>query len=240
MVRPRKLLHQSDAIITVSKTTARDCMETFNVPPSRIHAVTPGVLPPPPLHRRFIDGTLRKFRIPHRYILALSAMDRRKNLDGLIAAVAQLRHPTALVIAGIPGSTQRALARHIRRSPARNRIHCIGTVSENEKHALLERATCFAYPSHWEGFGFPPLEAFSHGTPVVASAQGALPEILSTNALLVDPLDPTAIARALDRVLNETAVARRLSSSGRTHVDRYQWVGAAKQVRDLIHMTIEH
>lgn len=174
------------------------------------------------------------------YILSLSELSPRKNLDGLVAAFERLLTtdyrlpPVHLVIAGKHGSATRSLQRHIARSPARDRIHLLGPVTDDEKAALLARAHVFAYPSFWEGFGFPPLEAMAAGVPVVASAAGSLPEVLGDAALLANPLDPAAIARALTRALTDDALRANLRARGFARATRYRWDAAGAQIHSIL------
>lgn len=237
LVRPRALLMRADAIVAVSETTKRDVVETYGLPEQKIRVVYPGIN---------ADTTARSphdlafQKPPEPYILSLSELSPRKNLDGLIAAFEKLRaadadlRATHLIIAGKSGSVERALRHQIARSPVRNHIHLVGPVTENNKRALLARALVFAYPSFWEGFGFPPLEAMAAGVPVVASAAGSLPEVLSDAALLVDPLDPTAIARALARACKNTALRSALIVKGRARAARYAWDAAGAQLRTIL------
>jgi glycosyltransferase involved in cell wall biosynthesis len=243
-IRPRALLARADAIIAVSKTTKRDLMETYGIPDSRIHVVYPGIEVD---GGRWTvdDGRDQKLstincQLSTPYILSLSELSPRKNLDGLITAFGQLstvHSPLStlhLVIAGNHGSAERALRRQIARSPVRDHIHLIGPVTEDEKHALLARAACFVYPSLWEGFGFPPLEACERGVPVVASTGGALPEVLGDAALLVDPLDPAAIAEGIARVLTDDTLRIDFITRGRARAARYRWEEAAERTHALL------
>lgn len=259
-IRPRALLARADAIVAVSETTKRDVVETYGVPEEKVSVVFPGLSPSSfrgaesdekshimaSLNSRV--RSLVSLEMTGRLVLSISELSPRKNLDGLIAAFGQLQAPSCkpapagasglqalrLIIAGNHGSAEHALRRQISRSPARDRIHLIGPVSENEKHALLARASCFVYPSLWEGFGFPPLEAMAAGCPVVASTGGSLPEVLGDAALLVDPLDPAAIADAIARVLTDDTLRTDLIARGRTHATQYRWEDAARAVQEIL------
>ncbi len=252
-VRPQKLLQRANAIIAVSETTKRDVVETYGIPEEKVRVVYPGVEHPNATNTDPNDPNTRTFEafgsgirsirmFPGPFILSISELSPRKNLDGLIAAFEHLTPlrlytstpPIHLVLAGVSGSAERPLRRQIARSPARDRIHLLGSVSENEKRALLARASCFVYPSLWEGFGFPALEAMAEGCPVVASTGGSLPEILGDAALLVDPLNPAAIADALRYVLTDDALRRDLIVRGRERASRYQWRTAAATLHRIL------
>ncbi|MDO8462909.1 MAG: glycosyltransferase family 1 protein [bacterium] len=236
LLRPHKLLHRADAIVAVSETTKRDIIETYGIPEAKVHVIMPGIdcthddASAPPLSCALCCILPEGFP----FILSLSEISPRKNLDGLVAAFELLDTPLHLVIAGKSGSAVRALRRQITRSPAADRIHLIGAVAEHEKTALLARATCFVVPSFWEGFGFPPLEAMVAGVPVIASAHGSLPEVLGDAALFVDPRDPAAIARALRLVTTDAAFHATLIARGSTQARKYQWNDAAEQLHHIL------
>ncbi|MBI4433575.1 glycosyltransferase family 4 protein [Candidatus Uhrbacteria bacterium] len=235
-IRPAQLLARAHAIVAVSHTTAHDIVDTYGILEQRIHVISPGLTPAPVSATHPID---ERYRLPSRFLLTLSAGEPRKNIDGCIAAFAraatipELRN-LHLVIAGIAGSATRALRRIIAHSPVRNRIHCIGPIPESEKHALYAHAECFVYPSIWEGFGIPPLEAMMAGTPVVSSTGGALPEILGDAALLVDPLDPGAIARAIIRACTNPTLRSTLITRGHHRASRFRWEDAATRLHHLL------
>ncbi|MDO8599279.1 MAG: glycosyltransferase family 1 protein, partial [bacterium] len=241
MIRPRALLTRADTIIAMSETTQRDLVETYGIPEKKIRVVYPGIEGSGVSTQ--LQGVLRqRYQLPAQFILTLSAIEPRKNIDGLIAAFELLPttisplHGLHLVIAGIPGSASRAIHRQIARSPARDRIHLLGAIPEHEKRALLALASCFVYPSLWEGFGFPPLEAMAVGVPVVASTGGALPEVLGNAALLVDPLDPNAIADAITRIHTDATLHADLRARGHARAAQFRWDTTAHQVLDCIMM----
>jgi glycosyltransferase involved in cell wall biosynthesis len=115
------------------------------------------------------------------------------------------------------------------------RVQVAGYVDERLRATLLSRARVFAYPSLYEGFGFPVLEAMAAGTPVVAGRAGAIPEVAGDGALLVDPTDVDAIAEGLTRVLDDPALAEQLVRAGRTQAAGYSWRRAAAGLSDLYH-----
>ncbi len=172
------------------------------------------------------------------YILALSTVEPRKDLPTLVAAFAHLApaHPDLrLVIAGPDGWGRAALDDSVERcpGPVRNRIVRVGWLDDGDRQALLRSAAVLAYPSIYEGFGLPPLEAMAVGTPVVAARAGALPETTGEAALLVTPGDADALAGALLRVLTDPELADRLRANGRANIDRYSWDSTADQLVGL-------
>lgn len=164
-----------------------------------------------------------------RYVLALGTVEPRKDLPSLVAAFDTLAADDAdlrLVLAGPDGPDQRgveALTAARDRSPHRRRIVRLGWVDDDQRLALLRGASVVGYASRYEGFGLVPLEAIAAGTPVVATAVGALPEVLADGALLVPPGDVAALAAALGRVLADDASAAHLLRRGQARVDAYSW-----------------
>lgn len=233
-VRPRELLTRADVVVAVSETTKRDVVETYGVPEEKVRVVYPGVD-----HRATQQPALHATaRITARqgtpYVLALSEHSPRKNLDGLIAAFAHLPGQLHLIIAGKPGSASRMLRQRIARAPTRERIHVLEAVTEHERTAILAGARCFAVPSFWEGFGFPPLEAMAAGVPVVAAAAGSLPEVLGDAAILCDPLDPADIARALTRACDDATLRATVIARGHVRTQRFTWAHAAQELLALL------
>ncbi len=165
-----------------------------------------------------------------RYCLAVGTAEPRKDLPGLVrafGAVATRHGDVTLVLAGPPGWGEQALASAIAESAARDRIVRLGWVQPADLAALLSGASVLAYPSLYEGFGFPPLQAMEAGVPVVATRAGSLPEVLGDGATLVDPGDHEALADALDACLGDDALRHRLSAAG-TRLVRPVLVGALR------------
>lgn len=163
---------------------------------------------------------------PFPYVLALGTVEPRKGLPTLVAAfdeVAGAFPDLRLVIAGPDGWGTREYDASVGRSAFRDRILREGFVSDERRSALLAGATVFAYPSVYEGFGLPPLEAMSLGVPVVASTAGSLPEVLGDAAAMVAPGDVGGLAGALGRLLGDDTGRAELAARGRGHAARYSW-----------------
>jgi glycosyltransferase involved in cell wall biosynthesis len=167
------------------------------------------------------------------YVLAIGTLEPRKNYPHLIGAFAELaaRHDDVrLVIAGHDGPARadvdRALARLT--NIARDRVVLAGGVTDAGRRGLLDRASVLAYPSIYEGFGFPLLEAMQAGVPVVAARAGSIPEIAGDAARLVEPTDEPAIAANLERVLTDDATRAELLARGRDRVRAFSWDDTAR------------
>jgi len=161
-----------------------------------------------------------------RYVLTLGSIDPRKNLPGLVDAFNILASNDAsvyLVHAGPSGWDGGAFESSIRNSPYRDRIHVLGYVDADTRANLLAGASVFAYPSLYEGFGFPPLEAMATGVPVVASSVGSLPEVLGDGACFVAADEPEALASALAQLLSDSETRERLIQRGLVISKGYSW-----------------
>ena len=182
------------------------------------------------------DGGRARARIGHPYVLAVGTIEPRKDLPTLVAAMAGLwaeGHEARLVLAGPDGWGTPALEEAVARAGAADRVQRLGYVSDQERADLLAGAACLAYPSRYEGFGLPPLEAMAQGTPVVATSIGAVTEVCGDAALLVPPGDADALAAALATVLADDAVAARLAAAGRERLPLFSWDRTAADLGQL-------
>jgi glycosyltransferase involved in cell wall biosynthesis len=173
-----------------------------------------------------------------RYVLALGTVEPRKNLARLVAAWSRLADDDpdlGLVIAGTEGWGAPELDGALTVARHAERIARLGWVDAHQRAALLRGAAVLAYPSVYEGFGIPPLEAMSVGTPVVGSTDGAVRETCGDAAELVDPLDVDALADALGRVTSDAALADDLRRRGRERVAAFSWDRTASGLVDLYH-----
>ncbi|MCX7622031.1 MAG: glycosyltransferase family 4 protein, partial [Acidimicrobiales bacterium] len=172
------------------------------------------------------------------YVLALSTVEPRKDLPTLVEAFDQLarRHrDLRLVIAGPDGWGSSALETAIAACPSdvRDRIVRLGWLGDRDRAELMRQAAVLAYPSIYEGFGLPPLEAMAVGTPVVTTTAGALPETTGGAALLVEPGQPDQLADALAQVLEDPSLAAELRKRGFRNAERYSWDITARDLCEL-------
>ena len=140
----------------------------------------------------------------------------------------------ALVIAGTEGWASRDFFDQVRRSPVRDRIILTGFVEDQDKPGLYSLASAFVYPSLYEGFGFPPLEALACGTPVIASHSSSLPEVVGAEAILIDPYRPEEILQALRQLLLSRELQEILHDSGPVQTSHFSWPRAAAAVRKVL------
>lgn len=233
-VGPKRLLRRAAAVIAVSEHTKRDIIETCGVPAEKIAVISPGVGPEyMPADNATKDPVLKKYGLRDGYILYLGTLEPRKNVTGLIAAFETLKNDARLVLAGGKGWLYKDIFHRAASSPARDRIRFLDYVDEADKPALYSAAAIFAYPSFYEGFGIPPLEAMACGTPVVAGHATSLGEVIDDAGILVDPHDITALAEALQEVLDDAALRAELSRRGLERTKAFTWEKSAEKLDEL-------
>ena len=219
----RRALARGAHIHTVSQYVADEVIAEFGVEPSRVTVVPNGVSPATP----FVPGSGRALSGGGDFLLALGTAEPRKDLPSLVTAfenVASARPDLTLVIAGPDGWGVDELDESIARSAARSRIRRIARyVSEAERSALVAEAAALVYPSVYEGFGLPPLEAMAAGTPVVATRAGAVPEVVADAAVLTDVGDVDGLAAAIEGLLSDESARERLITDGRTRAAEFGW-----------------
>jgi glycosyltransferase involved in cell wall biosynthesis len=228
----RRALLDGAVIHTPSEFVAAEVRDEFGVEADRVVAIHSGL---PPVTGGSADAGAA-LAGGSRYVLALGTVEPRKNLPGLVrafSAIATEDLDVRLVVAGPDGWDQEQFAAAVAQSPSRDRIVRLGYVSSGARRDLLAGATVFAYPSRYEGFGLPPLEAMAVGVPVVAGGAGALPEVLGDAALLVDPSDDDELARSLTRLLSDQSARDDLVTRGRARAARYTWKATAARVTEL-------
>jgi glycosyltransferase involved in cell wall biosynthesis len=213
---------------TDSAFVADEVIEAFGADPERVRVVAPGVPPLPQLAPGAARPLIERFLPPGvaRYVLAIGTAEPRKDLPGLVRAFDRLadRHPDlALLLAGPAGWGEEALVAAIDAAGARARVVRTGWLDPPVLAALLQEASVLAFPSVYEGFGFPPLEAMAAGVPVVATRAGSLPEVLGDGAVLVDVGDNDGLAEALARVLDDSTLRQDLVAAGAARAASYSW-----------------
>jgi len=218
----RRAIGRGAVVHTPSEFVAAEVRELLHAPADRVVAVHSGV----PEVRDGDAGRGHALAGGARYVLALGTIEPRKNLTMLVRAFDRIASDDAdvrLVLAGPAGWDAPRVQSAVDASHGRDRIVQTGFVAERDRADLLAGATVFAYPSVYEGFGFPPLEAMQCGIPVVAGDAGALPEVLGDAARLVDPDDADAIADAVAALLEPGDERDELRRRGTERVARYDW-----------------
>jgi glycosyltransferase involved in cell wall biosynthesis len=232
----RSTARRAAQIITVSEYSREDIINSYGAPPE-IVSVTPEAAPPG-FTRVTTETELEKIRkiygIESDYILSLCSIQPRKNLVRLIQAYSLLRrsHPEGklpqLVLAGKSGWLDKETRRAAQREDVSADVRFTGYVADEHLNALYSAATCFVYPSYFEGFGLPILEAMKCGTPVIAGNRTSIPEVAGDAALLFDPFDVQSLVEALKRILNDSQFRAALSVKALQRASEFSWQTTAR------------
>lgn len=232
-------VRRAAAIIVPSAATRRDLAAHFPSAEPKTHVIPLGI------HDAFLAdrddpataAVLHRRRIPAPFILCTARHEPKKNLVLLVEAYAQLKRgaglPHALVLAGPDGWASADVRAAIRRSGLGEHVHLPGFIPLKDLVHLCRGADLFVFPSLYEGFGLPPLEAMACGTPVITSNRGALPEIVGNAAVQADPTDPAAVAACMRRVLTSPDLRRALGEAGVQRARGFTWRAAAAATDQL-------
>jgi glycosyltransferase involved in cell wall biosynthesis len=221
-------------IITVSENSKNDICRIFEIDEEKV-----SVIPLAPMNaiQPAREATLPPC-VHAPYILYVGAILPRKNLPRLVRAFAQLKKETAvthkLIIAGEQRRRHETMSRAISENDLKDEVICLGRVADAELEALYKHAELFVYPSTYEGFGLPVIEAMAHGVPVVTSKGSSLEEIAAGAAELIDPYDELDIKHGLERVISDKNHATLLSDLGRKQAQKYTWENTARKVLALL------
>lgn len=245
-MRVRRFLRSRDAIIAVSENTKRDIMELTGISKDVITVAHSGLSPEfrvlEPTERQ-LTSVRERYHLPEQFVLFLGNLEPRKNVEGIIEAYERYRHNNphariALVIAGSPAWKHAGIRRAATTCRFVNDIHFLDYIPAAERVPLYNLATVFMFPSFYEGFGFPPLEAAACGTPVIVSNRAALPETAGPAALAVNPLDIGEMAHALETLLHDSQTYKALRKQGVEWTQRYTWEKAAEKVLSVLETVV--
>lgn len=227
----RRLAHRQDAIIAISQNTADDIVRFFGLPAQRIHLIHNGID-----HQRFSSGLPQEararvalqYQLQRPFFLYVARLEHPgKNHVALISAFEEFKAAThsewQLVFGGSDWHGAEAIHAAIARSPFARDIRCLGFVPDGALPDLYRSASAFVYPSLYEGFGFPPLEAMACGCPVITSTRGSLGEVVGQAAAIIDPDDIHTIAKQLFILATDPASANRLRAAGLAQARRFDW-----------------
>ena len=234
--RVPRAIERASMVLADSECTKKDLVRLLGAPVEKIEVVYGGVSP---VFSSVTDESLlyqiqKKYGIDRPFILSVGRLEPRKNLGRLIDAYRLLRQetnlPHRLLLAGEEGWLYDSLFVQVEKLELKSDVIFLGFVPDEELPALFSLADVFAFPSLYEGFGLPPLEAMACGAPVVASDTSCLPEVLSEAALFVDPTDVRALAETLHRVLIDEELRQEMSKRGLGRAAQFSWSASAQKL----------
>lgn len=246
-VNPKNLCRRADKIIAVSDSTKNDLISVYKINPAKIQTIYSAVSEEYKILSRN-DETLIKikerYKIPYKFILYLGTIEPRKNIQSVIRAFDKFHQfafesgneellKYALVIAGEKGWLNQKIFEEIKTARGRRSIYFLGKISSNNKKYLYNLASLFVYPSFFEGFGMPPLEAMRCGVPVIASNNSSLPEIVGDGGILIDPDKPDEIYLVMKEILTNMELRENLAKNGFKKAAEFNWIKTAEKTKNL-------
>ena len=237
----RRTARRAAQIITVSEYSKRDIVETYGVAPDRVTVTHEAAAEHfrPVTDERELRRVRQLYGIEGDYILAVGSVQPRKNLARLVSAYSDLRRRRAqaklprLVIVGKLAWLYEETLRAVEERGVRDAVTFTGYVPEGDLPALYSGALCFAYPSFFEGFGLPPIEAMRCGAPVLVGDRTSLPEVVGDAGLLFDPFDTAAISDALARVVDDAGLRQHLRERGLARAAQFDWRETARRTLEV-------
>jgi glycosyltransferase involved in cell wall biosynthesis len=231
--------HRSNRVLTVSEASKRDILRYYRVPENKIDVIYNAI------DERFgeapapdeVERVRERYQLNDPFVLYAGNIKPHKNLERLIEAFHTLRRDgldsVKLLIIGDEISKYATLRRAVHKYKLHKHVRFFGFVPDKTLAVLYRLAGVFVFPSLYEGFGLPPLEAMASGTPVITSNVSSLPEVVGDAALLIDPYDPDAIACAMRRVLTEPALREDLRQRGFQRVKEFSWDRSVRRVHEI-------
>ncbi|MDO8241210.1 MAG: glycosyltransferase family 1 protein [Candidatus Moranbacteria bacterium] len=247
-INSKKICQQSDKIIAVSNSTKNDIVNLYKINPDKISVSYNGISEKFQIVDRNNENLIRvkeKYKLPYKFILYLGTIEPRKNISAIIQAYAQLQKDAAeagqaemakykLVVAGSQGWLSDDIFAEIEQSDCKDDIVVVKFVEEDDKEFVLNLASLFVYPSKFEGFGFPPLEAMACGVPVITSNNSSLPEIAGLGSIMIDPDKPDEIFLAMKEILNNRELRNSLIDKGLIQSKKFSWTKPAEDFLKLV------
>lgn len=229
----------SRLVISVSQSAKEDLVRLLGVPPSKVWGTPLGVDSQfKPVNEKAIFNLRQKHDLPGGYILYLGTNKPHKNLVRLVGAFAKAKTERKLVLAGKEDPLYSEAHEVTKQLGLQDRVVFLGQVSEDDLPALYSGAALFVFPSLYEGFGLPLLEAMACGVPVISSSTSSLPEIAGQAAVMVDPLDLSQLARALERVLGDSNLRASMREEGLEQAAQFSWERTAKETLAVYHQVL--
>ncbi|MFC2054636.1 glycosyltransferase family 4 protein [Chloroflexota bacterium] len=224
----------ADALIAVSENTKKDAVRLLGVPGDKITAIPHGVGEEfhPITDTRLLEDIRRKYSLPQDFILNVGVVEPRKNLTLLLKSYQRLHSQgisLPLVIVGGLGWMYEDVFRLVESLGIKEQVHFTGYVSSHDLPIVYNLSRVFVYPSIYEGFGLPPLEAMACGTPVITTAVSSMPEHVGDAGILIPPQDEKALTNALQKLINDSTIQEELSSKGPERASQFTWKRTAQE-----------
>ncbi len=247
-VNPRRLCFRADKIIAVSESTKKDLVSLYRVNPAKISLIWSGLgerFRPLDRNDERLLKVKEKYKLPYRFILYLGTLEPRKNIIALIRAYNQLKDwanqenqeeikKWNLILAGQSGWLMKKINNEIKKSPFREEIKRIVFIEDRDKEYFYNLSSIFVYPSFFEGFGFPPLEAMRCQIPTIISHHSVFPEVAGKGALLIDPERPEEIFQSLRELILNKDLAEKLGREGRENTKNLSWKKTAREFLQIL------
>jgi glycosyltransferase involved in cell wall biosynthesis len=247
-INTKRICQRSDRIIAVSDSTRNDIIELYKTDSKKIQVIHSAAGEKFKMINRNDPKLLEikeKYGLPYKFILYLGTIEPRKNIIALVRAFGALKDSASLekkedlgkiklVIAGEKGWLAEKIYEEIETSRFKHDIRIVSPVDDQDKEYFYNLAALFVYPSFFEGFGFPPLEAMKCGVPVVCSNNSSLPEVVGEAAILVDPDKPEDLFRAMSQILSERKLREIMIAKGLLRSVEFSWKKTAKQTLDVL------
>lgn len=236
-------IERADEIITISESTKKDMKDILNIPEDKIEIVPPGV-DFHKFHREYEEPQIKqvrqKYNLPDEYILYMGTLEPRKNIETIIEAFAMLKRESdyvvdkvKLVIAGKKGWLYETIFNKVNELGLEKQVVFTDYVSEVDKPIIYQLAKIFIFPSIYEGFGIPVIEAMAASVPVITSNVSSLPEVAGDAAILIHPTDIVKMAEGMHTVLTNEMLSQEMVEKGWIQAQKFNWSSSAKQLYDI-------
>lgn len=237
----KKSCNRADHIFTISQFSKKEIIKYLKIPENKISIINCGV-DSSIFHPNYAEGEIlsvtKKYKIPRKYLLYLGTLEPRKNIERLILAYSQLKNENInlpkLVLAGGKGWMYDRIFEMIRSLHLEQDVVFTGYINQEDVPILMKGALAFLFPSIYEGFGMPPLEAMACGTPVLVSYTASLPEVVGDAGILVDPYSIESIKRGIELIVRDKDLRSDLSQKGLERAKNFTWERSAQLLHKLL------
>jgi glycosyltransferase involved in cell wall biosynthesis len=235
----RKTVNRADYIITISESSKEDIINYLHVDESKIQVIYPGV---DEIYKKVIDdneiaNVKRKYNIEGKYLLYLGTLEPRKNIETIIKAYNLFNKSNnknvKLVLAGKKGWLYDSIFKLVKEFKIEDKVIFTDYVDDKDKPALYQGAEVFLFPSLYEGFGIPVVEAMASRVPVITSNSSSLPEVAGEAAIITDPLDYKEISKSIERILNDSMMRENMINEGIKQADKFNWDESAEKLKNI-------